>query len=89
MIWIPAHTSAATIADTIRSDGKHLTVAEWRANQLADALAKKGAPKSKARNDIKKTIRAAQDATLHAAAQLGVVTHAANNHQVTNTSIYA
>lgn len=88
IVWIPAHTSADSIDSCKRSDGRQLSVQEWRANQLADALAKRGAPKSQMRNDAERRINMAHRALLHSAAQLGVVTRAANAHKelVVNSS---
>ena len=82
VVWIPAHTSAESIDSRRRSDGRRLTTSEWRANQLADALAKMAAPRTALRDEAAAKIRVAGKALVHAAAQLGVVTHAANNHKV-------
>ena len=46
-------------------------------------MAKRAAPKSELRDDADKKITAASAALQHAACQLGVVTHAANNHKTT------
>jgi hypothetical protein len=59
-----------------------LTSAEWRAKQLADALAKRGASSSELRINADRLIKQAGDALLQSAAKLGVVTLAANSHSV-------
>ena len=84
LVWMPAHTSATESETRVKSNGKGLTTTEWRANQLADALAKKGASCSALRAAADKLIKAAGNALLQSAARLGVVTLAANNH-VTET----
>ena len=81
MVWMPAHTSAVETCRT-KSNGLVLSTAEWRANQLADVLAKKGACTSDLREGADKTIKAAGEAMLQSAARLGVVTHRANNHPI-------
>ena len=58
---------------------KNLTTAEWRANQLADSLAKKGAYVSEVRVEADKLIKDAGNALVQSAARLGVVTLAANS----------
>ena len=65
LVWMPAHTSCDAIGCRRKSDGRRVTVAEWRANQLADKLAKLGAPQTPASLRIDKTIRLAQSALLH------------------------
>ena len=82
LIWIPAHTAAQSIESRRRSDGRRLTTTEWRANQLADALAKMAAPMTALRDAAAAKIQFAGQALEHAAAQLGVVTYAANNCRV-------
>ena len=81
---MPAHTTAAESDTRVKSNGKGLTTTEWSANQLADALAKRGATSSALRATADKTIKAAGNALVQSAARLGVVTLAANNH-VTET----
>ena len=41
--WMPSHTSLDTLLDRIKSDGRPISTVEWRANRLADALAKAAA----------------------------------------------
>ena len=81
LVWMPAHTSASGAVGRTKSDGKLLTTAEWRANNLADRLAKKGAANTPMRIAADKTIKAAGTALLQSAARLGVVTLAANCHK--------
>ena len=84
LVWMPAHTTASESETRVKSNGKSLTTTEWRANQLADALAKRGASSSALRTAADKVIKAAGNALVQSAARLGVVTLAANNH-VTET----
>ena len=80
LTWMPAHTTARDGCARVKSDGRPLTTAEWRANQLADALAKKGACNSDFRVAADKAIKQAGSALLQSAAKLGVGTMAANAH---------
>ena len=41
IVWLPAHTACDAVGARYKSDGTKIRVAEWRANQLADALAKR------------------------------------------------
>ena len=82
MVWMPSHTSNADGSYRIKSNGSSITTAEWRANQLADSLAKRGALVSPLREEADKLIRAAGEAILQSASRLGVVTLAANAHIV-------
>jgi hypothetical protein len=54
----------------------------WRANRLVDSLAKLAAGRHRLPAWAFKKIGAAALLVKHAAAQLGVVTHSANNHKV-------
>ena len=80
LVWMPAHTKAEAIGHKKKSDGSRVTTTQWRANQLADVLAKRAAMKSPLREEAQAKIEDAGNALIFAAAQLGVVTHAANNH---------
>ena len=80
---MPSHTSVAAIGTQWKSNGKRVTAIEWRANQLADALAKQGAPDYQTNANIDKLFVNACGATQQAAALLAAVTYAANNHKVT------
>ena len=80
LVWMPAHTTSSAAGTRVKSDGKLLSTTEWRANDLADKLAKKGAASSPLRVQADAVIAAAGEALLQSAARLGVVTHAANCH---------
>ena len=82
LVWMPAHTRAAEAERRAKSNGKTFTTAEWRANQLADVLAKKGATETEIRNTADKLIKDASNALLQSAARLGTVTQAANCHEI-------
>jgi len=82
MAWMPSHTSAACENVRVKSNGRALTTSEWRANQLADTLAKRGALVSPLRDEADKAITVAGGALQQVAARLGVVTCAANTHLV-------
>ena len=40
LVWMPSHETAEAAVTKRKSDGTRVTVTQWRANQLADALAK-------------------------------------------------
>jgi hypothetical protein len=79
LVWMPAHKSLAEISELRRSDGRRVTVIDWRANQLADALAKKAAPNDETVQRISKLFSTACEAAQYELALLGIVTHASNN----------
>ena len=86
LIWMPAHKAISNLDGKRKSDGKQVSTSEWRANQLADVLAKRGATQNQLRKDADKHILAAGRALEHHAAVLGAVTRAANNLTVTATN---
>jgi hypothetical protein len=59
-----------------------LTGIDWRANRLADVLAKQAARTMQAPKAIIRLLESGRSAVRHAAALLGVVTHTANHHRV-------
>ena len=56
-----------------------MSVVDWRANRLVDALAKRAAASRQAPMAIIRLLSSGRSAVRHAAALLGRVTHAANN----------
>ena len=83
LVWVPAHLNRNAVGESKLSDGRRLSCVDWRANRLVDKLAKTAA---RATSDAKAVVELAaslEAATNHAAALLGIVTHAANNHMVT------
>jgi len=85
MLWMPSHTSNADGSYRIKSDGSAITTAQWRANQLADSLAKTGALVSPLREEADKLVKTAGVALLQSASELGVVTLASNVHLIEGT----
>ena len=85
LVWMPAHLGAAAAAGRLKSDGSTLTAIEWRANRLADAVAKAAADVSNAAREVVALLDAAAHAVRHEAAVLGATTYAANNHRETVT----
>ena len=43
LVWMPAHTTLASVGEVKMSNGQRLTTVDWRANRLVDALAKTSA----------------------------------------------
>ena len=77
-----AHTSIDQSRHRVRSDLRQVTAIDWRANQLADVLAKMAATNDPRRRAAAKYISNAEKALLYHAVILGMATHEANNHQV-------
>ena len=84
LAWMPAHTSRAAIGRRLRSDGRPVSKKDWRANRLVDKLAKTAAGFKAPPKDLLKLLKAANDATEHAGACLGLTTFAANNYRETS-----
>ena len=82
--WMPSHTSIGGIRNTLDSTGQPITILMWRSNRLVDGLAKVAAGRHRLPGWAFQGLGAAAQLVKHAAAQLGVVTHRANNHQVTH-----
>jgi hypothetical protein len=78
---MPAHMSRLTATTAGKSDGSPLSYVDWRANRLVDALAKAAARTRRLPAELRSLHASAAQAAGHAAALLGVVTHAANNFQ--------
>jgi len=79
-VWMPAHTSRAAAGKRTRSDGRPLTLRDWRCNRLADALAKAAVASDRLPAPLRALLKQAGRASDFAAASLGLVTHAANNY---------
>ena len=85
LVWAPAHCTLSAALMSRRSDGQFCNEVDWRANRLADAVAKAAARVNAAPGTVIDLIRDARSALAHAAAVLGAVTHAANHHPVSTT----
>ena len=81
---MPSHKSIVGIRSAVDSTGQPITTLMWRANRLVDGLAKMAAGRHRLPEWALQRLAAAAQLVKHAAAQLGVVTHRANNHQVTH-----
>jgi len=82
LVWMPSHMSSLDSSCRSKSNGRLVSTAEWRANQLADTLAKRGALVSPLREEADKVIKTAGLALRLSASRLGTVTFAANNHVI-------
>ena len=80
--WLPAHKSLVSALSRYKSDGSPVLAWEWRANALADALAKHGAPDCTVAQEVCALIQSAGAALQHSAAILGAATRAANNRRI-------
>ncbi len=83
LVWFPAHKSLNAVGELKGSNGRRLTIVDWRANRLVDKLAKIAATAQRTSKHIRELLPSADAAVAHAACLLGAVTHAANNHEVT------
>jgi len=79
VIWMPSHTSRASIGRARRSDGRPISGTEWRANRLVDGLAKRAAHSQRVPATTRRLLQDARDTLEFCAAQVGCVTFAANN----------
>jgi len=79
--WLPAHTARSQVGTAVKGNGQRMTADDWKGNNLADVLAKKGAKTHRVKWQVRRAIDHAEDAALRAALQLGITTHAANNVQ--------
>ena len=61
------------------SRGRSVSWASWRANRLADALAKRAAQADRIPDELRAYLRAARSAYVHSLAILGKATHTANH----------
>ena len=82
LVWMPAHQTAAETARVAKSNGQPVTSVDWRANRLADAVARSAATRGAPRQAVIRCVKDATDALRLEAAALGAVTRAANNHNV-------
>ena len=80
---MPSHTSPHAIASVRSSDGEYITPVMWRANRLADALAKTAAAAHRLPGWVPRLVASASTWVKHQAAKLGAVTHAAKKFLVT------
>lgn len=80
LVWMPAHTTTSSVGEVKLSNGRKLTMLDWRANRLVDALAKMSALEAQYLPEAIKLIKSAEAAVRYAAMLLGRTTHAANNH---------
>ena len=87
LAWLPAHQAMGAIGVRRLSNGRRMTAIDWRANRLVDALAKLAAAMRQAPMAVLRMLRSGDAAVRHAAALLGEVTHAANNHRTVVTKL--
>ena len=80
LIWMPAHSSQSAIGRAVRSDGHFVTPLDWRANRLADAIAKAAAGCDQVCVDAVRLLAKAEQLVAHECAVLGSVTFAANHN---------
>ena len=81
LVWFPAHLTWRAVGEVKGSNGARMGPVDWRANRLADRLAKAVARDAQWSKHTVRLCESSDAATAHAAALLGVVTRAANAHQ--------
>ena len=82
LVWMPSHSTPATIGNARKSDHREITAVDWRANRLADALAKAAAGNAPGCHAIDQLLRSADVLVRHEAAVLGASTALANGFEV-------
>ena len=80
LAWQPAHLAMVAIGERKLSNGARLTAADWRANRLADGMAKFAARRIRMPDGLRELLESAAEANRHAAMLLAQVTFAANNY---------
>jgi hypothetical protein len=83
LVWMPAHKSAKSFRNYTRSDKRTVSSLDWRANRLADILAKAAAEHGAVPKATARFLQDAEALVRYKAAMLGCVTFAANNHTET------
>lgn len=83
VVWMPSHESARAIGSACDSNGNPITPTMWRANRMADVLAKAAALQNRLPEWATKLVASATLLARHRAAQLGFVTQLANNFEST------
>ena len=83
VVWMPSHGAVHTIDVVKDSTGCPITPAMWRANRLADLLAKSAAEPWRLPRWITRQVSDMSRLVVHHAARLGVATTRANGHRVT------
>ena len=86
LVWFPAHLTHKAIGQAKGSNGCRLSAVDWRANRLVDKLAKVAAKALQFSKHVLNLLPSAVAASAHAACLLGVVTHKANNLEVSSTN---
>ncbi len=82
LVWMPSHESALSFSSARDSRGLAVTSVMWRANRLADVLAKAAASGNRLPTWATKLVTAAASLVKHRAARLGVATYRANHYSV-------
>ena len=86
-IWMPSHCTAATALFTLKSNSCPVSPVEWRANRLADGLAKHAATKGNMSANLLDNLHRANACVECAAAMVGTTSwHANNAHRTTWSS---
>ena len=80
--WMPSHGALHTIGTVMDSNGQPITALMWRANRLADILAKHAASPNRVPSSVTTAVRDFVNLARHCIAKLGAVTLAANRHAV-------
>ncbi len=82
LVWMPSHETANSLGSAKDSNGRPVSPLMWRANRLADVLAKAAASTRRLPTWATKLVAAAGALVKHSAARLGVATQRANNYSV-------
>jgi hypothetical protein len=79
LLWSPAHLTQRSIGQLANGTNRVISAADWRANRLADALAKEAANQLAIPKSTVNLVKDAEEAARYYMALIGTVTHAANN----------
>ena len=81
LCWMPSHRCASKLKGITGSDGLPVTTLMWRANRLADALAKGIASQHRLPQWALALVKTTGKLIKHQAARIGVATYLANNYE--------
>jgi len=87
LVWMPAHLSHNMVGEVKLSNGVRLSTVDWRANRLADALAKSVAARNQMPTNVARVLDGAAALVRHSVILLAHATHLANNHIVQDVGL--
>ena len=88
LVWMAAHQPMATVGENKRSDRVRVTLNDWRANSLVDALAKVAAQSVLTTKGMVYFLKSATTLARNQLGNLAQAIYAANHHRVEEVDDY-